>query len=213
MVRKDPVDFFRLFFSPEVIDNIYIQSSLYALYAEQQHHTHKDHLDHHPHAHAHDWVRNPLKRYEIEPLIAILLTMGVLGFPTLRLGSLKYNVPQHKINNYTITMFRSYWSTKWPFSNIMSGRRFELLMSYLHLNDTSQMPDRSDPNHDKLYRIRPFLDRIVSAFSEAYTPSRDIAVDESIIGFKGRLSWIQYMPKKPTKWGIKTWVPVPVIIK
>ena len=113
-------------------------------------------LNHHPHAHAHDWVRNPLKRSEITPLLAILLTMGVLGFPTLRLGSLKYNVSQHKINNYTITMFRSYWSTKWPFSNtifsnIMSGRRFELLMSYLHLNDTSQMPDQSDPNHDKLY--------------------------------------------------------------
>ena len=53
---------------------------------------------------------------------------------------------------------------------------------------------------------RTFLDRIVSAFSEAYTPSRDIAVDESIIGFKGRLSWIQYMPKKPTKWEIKAWV-------
>ena len=68
------------------------------------------------------------------------------------------------------------------------------------------MPDRSDPNHDKLYRIRPFLDRIVSAFSEAHAPSRDIAVDESIIGFKGRLSWIQYMPKNPTKWGIKAWV-------
>ncbi len=28
-------------------------------------------------------------------------------------------------------------------------------------------------------------------------------MDESIIGFKGRLSFIQYMPKKPTKWGIK----------
>ena len=122
--KEGPVDFFRLFFTPEVVDIIYIQSSLYA---EQQHHTHKDYLDHHPHARAHDWVRNPLKRSEIEPLLAILLTMGVLGFLTLRLGSLKYNVPQHKINNYTITMFRSYWSTKWPFgntifSNIMSGR-------------------------------------------------------------------------------------------
>ena len=45
-----------------------------------------------------------MKRNEIEPLLAILLTMGILGFPTLRLGSLKYNVPQHKLINYTITM-------------------------------------------------------------------------------------------------------------
>ncbi len=35
-----------------------------------------------------------------------------------------------------------------------------------------------------------------------------ISVDESIIDFKGRLSFIQYMPKKPTKWGIKARVMV-----
>ena len=56
MVRKDPVDFLRGLFSPEVIDNIYIQSSLYA---EQQHHTHKDHLDHHPHVRAHELGQEP----------------------------------------------------------------------------------------------------------------------------------------------------------
>lgn len=88
----------------------------------------------------------------------------------------------------------------------MSGRRFELLMSYLHLNDTSKMPDRASPEHDKLYKIRPFLDRVVNAFRSVYTPFQSVSVDESIIGFKGRLSWIQYMPKKPTKWGIKAWV-------
>ena len=27
-----------------------------------------------------------------------------------------------------------------------------------------------------------------------------------MISFKGRLSWIQYMPKKPTKWDMKAWV-------
>jgi len=31
-------------------------------------------------------------------------------------------------------------------------------------------------------------------------------VDESMIGFKGRLGFIQYMPKKPTKWGLKAFV-------
>ena len=27
-----------------------------------------------------------------------------------------------------------------------------------------------------------------------------------MIRFKDRLSWIQYMTKKPMKWGIKVWV-------
>ena len=27
-----------------------------------------------------------------------------------------------------------------------------------------------------------------------------------MIGTKGHLSFLQYMPKKPTKWGIKVWI-------
>ena len=87
----------------------------------------------------------------------------------------------------------------------MSGRRFELLLSNLHLNDDLKMPPRDSPNFDKLYKIRPLLDKLVKAFQRHYIPDQNLSIDESIVGFKGRLSWIQYMPKKPTKWGIKTW--------
>ena len=110
---------------------------------------------------------------------------------------------------YNLLICRSYWSSKWPFQNdtfsyIMSGRRFELLMRYLHLNNSEQQPPRSSPDYDKLYKIRPLLDLLIKSFQLVYVPNREIAVDENI--YKGRLSWIQYMPKKPTKWGIKTWV-------
>lgn len=79
-------------------------------------------------------------------------------------------------------------------------------MRYLHLNDSEKQPSRSNDDYDKLYKIRPLLDEVIKEYQSAYTPSQDLAIDESIIGFKGRLSWIQYMPKKPTKWGIKAWV-------
>ena len=36
--------------------------------------------------------------------------------------------------------------------------------------------------------------------------NREVSVDESIISYKGRLSFLQYMPKKPNKWGMKAWV-------
>ena len=111
---------------------------------------------------------------------------------------------------YTYFIHRSYWSTKWPFntnifSDIMSGRRFELIMSFIHLNDSERMPPRESPGYDKLYKIRPLFDMIVKAFQRVYTPRQHLSVDESIISFKGRLSWVQYMPKKPHKWGIKAW--------
>ena len=68
------------------------------------------------------------------------------------------------------------------------------------------MPEQGSSNYDKLYKIRPLLYLIVTAFKSAYIPGKNIAVDESLIEFKGRLSWIQYMLKNPTKWGIKVWV-------
>ena len=79
-------------------------------------------------------------------------------------------------------------------------------MKCIHLNDSSKQPARDSDTYDKLYKIRPLLDKIVHSFKSAYIPRQNISVDESIIGFKGRLSWVQYMPKKPTKKGIKVWV-------
>lgn len=67
------------------------------------------------------------------------------------------------------------------------------------------MPTRGSPDFDKLFKIRPLLDSLVHSFKTHYTPTKWLSIDESIIGFKGRVSWIQYMPMKPTKWGIKAW--------
>ena len=42
-------------------------------------------------------------------------------------------------------------------------------------------------------------------FNECFQVCRDLSVDECMVAFKGRLSFKQYMPAKPTKWGIKIW--------
>lgn len=47
------------------------------------------------------------------------------------------------------------------------------------------------------------LDTIIAPFKSVYMPKAQVSIDERIISFKGRLSFVQYMPKKPTKWGIK----------
>eukprot|EP00112_Aurelia_sp_Birch-Aquarium-sp1_P003705 Seg1416.9 transcript_id=Seg1416.9/GoldUCD/mRNA.D3Y31 product="PiggyBac transposable element-derived protein 4" protein_id=Seg1416.9/GoldUCD/D3Y31 len=38
-----------------------------------------------------------------------------------------------------------------------------------------------------------------------HVPPRDVAIDEAMIAFEGRLGFRQYMPAKPTKYGIKVW--------
>ena len=42
-------------------------------------------------------------------------------------------------------------------------------------------------------------------FTQAYIPGSELAVEEAMIGFKGRYFLKQYLPVKPTKWGIKAW--------
>ena len=88
----------------------------------------------------------------------------------------------------------------------MSSRRFELILRFLHLNNSETQPQRGEPGFDKLYKIRPLLDLLTASFRDCYTPSQFLSVDESMISFKGRLSFLQYLPKKPHKWGMKAWV-------
>ncbi|KAG8234248.1 hypothetical protein J437_LFUL007755 [Ladona fulva] len=43
-------------------------------------------------------------------------------------------------------------------------------------------------------------------FRELYTPERDITIDESLLLYKGRLGWRQYMPQKRATFEIKTFM-------
>ena len=88
----------------------------------------------------------------------------------------------------------------------MKRDRFSLILRFLHLNDSTLYRRKGEPGHDPLYKMRPFIEPLFENFRSCYTLSKEISVDESMIAFKGRLSFIQYMPKKPTKWGMKAFV-------
>ena len=45
-------------------------------------------------------------------------------------------------------------------------------MKYFHLNNSTKMPKHDSNNYDKLYKIGPLLDLIVTAFKSAYTPEK-----------------------------------------
>ena len=99
-----------------------------------------------------------------------------------------------------------HWVTSWPFatatfSSILKRDRFSLIMRFLHLNDSTKYVPKGQPGHDPLYKLRPFVDPLITNFQAAYTLGREVSVDEAMIGFKGRLWFVQYMPKKPTSGG------------
>lgn len=106
---------------------------------------------------------------------------------------------------------RLYWS-KDPLigvpavQKVMSRNRFDKLSKYLHLNNNTNQVPREEPAHDKLFKVRPVLDRVVQCCRMELQPQKDLSVDEAMIKFKGWLGMKQYMPIKPVKWGIKVWV-------
>lgn len=131
----------------------------------------------------------PTNSTEIKVFLGINLLMGLKHLPSMR----------------------DYWSSRRelrdPFiSSCMSRDRFIWILKNIHLNDNSLQPKPSEDNFDKLYKIRPLLDILSDTFISSYKPSKNQAIDESMIKFKGRSSLRQYMPMKPIKRGYKVWI-------
>ncbi|KAM7310590.1 hypothetical protein ISCGN_007498 [Ixodes scapularis] len=56
----------------------------------------------------------------------------------------------------------------------------------------------------RLYKIGPILDQLVEKFQQPYTAQRDICIDESLLLWKGRLGWKQYIPMKRARFGMES---------
>ena len=88
---------------------------------------------------------------------------------------------------------------------IMPVKRYEKLYQYLHVSNRANEPNHQG-NYGKLYKIQPVCTITQNNFKECYKPGKHQAIDEAMIAFKGHLSYIQYLPAKPIKHGIKLWM-------
>lgn len=108
---------------------------------------------------------------------------------------------------------RSYWEKSCDFlwcpviSSIMTRNRYEHIIRCLHVhNDHAATTDRSSGDFDKLVKLRWLLDEIRDRCKGMWNLGNKVTVDEMMVQYKGKYCLIrQYMPKKPTKWGIKVW--------
>lgn len=101
--------------------------------------------------------------------------------------------------------YRMYWAQETQYAPIaerMSRNRFDKLRNFIHINDNSNILNRDHPDYDKLFKIRPLLDKLKQKFSLIENEECQ-SVDEIMIPFKGRSSLKQFMQNKPHKWGIK----------
>ncbi|XP_045194304.1 piggyBac transposable element-derived protein 4-like [Mercenaria mercenaria] len=89
---------------------------------------------------------------------------------------------------------------------VMTCNRYQKLNQYLHVSDRATEPARNQPGYDRLYKVRPIIRHVSANFLDRYTLSREVAVDEAMVRYTGKLSFKQYMPAKPIKRGVKIWM-------
>ncbi|XP_065652956.1 piggyBac transposable element-derived protein 4-like [Hydra vulgaris] len=104
-----------------------------------------------------------------------------------------------------------YWSTDdlyWTpiFSKTMSRDRFKVILKFLHFNNNND-PNLilNDPNRDRLHKVRPFVNMIRERCRKVYSPGQHLSVDESLVLFKDRLHFCQYIKTKRARFGIKVY--------
>ena len=129
----------------------------------------------------------PVTLDEMKAWVSLYLNMGLVTKPNLS----------------------CYWSTdpalNSPFCpSIMPRDRFLQILRYLHFADNTQAPRADSADYNKLYKLQPFLDLVIPKFQQVYKPNRQLAIDETLIKFKGKVHFQQFIPIKPGRFGIKT---------
>ena len=102
-----------------------------------------------------------------------------------------------------VSKIRDYWSTHYTcnipfFRQTFSRDRFLQIFGMLHVGDIQ--------SRAKEKKITPFIDLMSPIIQDNYILGQHIAVDESVISFKGRVSFKQYLKGKPNPWGVKAYV-------
>jgi hypothetical protein len=80
----------------------------------------------------------------------------------------------------------------------MSRIRFELLLANIHFSDNERAA-----NGNRLSKIQPLQNLLILKFQKTFVPNKNVCIGETMIPFRGRLSFRQYIPGKRHKYGVK----------
>lgn len=90
------------------------------------------------------------------------------------------------------------------FADIMTYNRFVLIKRLLHFSDPTDNQTLTN-DEKKLQKIQPVIDHLQKKFCSLYLPRPEIAIDESLLKWQGRLSFAQKIATKAAKVGIKSY--------
>ena len=170
------LDYFTLFMTTELIEMIVVETNRYAAEIRAKV------PDDKPHAQIRSWKE--VNSDSIWRMIALTTAMGITKKPTTD----------------------SYWSTKavWQtkcYASVVSRNRYKVILQSLHFQNNQL----NKPEGDRIWKLRPLYEMLTAKFTSVYVPEQDISIDESLLLYKGRLFFKQYIPNKRSRFGIKSY--------
>lgn len=170
---KSPIDIYKLFVTDEIINKMVEETNKYA-------ETYIQSATLKNASRAKKWI--PTDYNEMCVFMGILITMGLVKLPSIY----------------------CYWSKKSCYRNdyicsLMSRDRFILMLKFWHFSENSSI----NPNSDKLSKIRTSFKLIQDKIFEVLEPGKYLVIDETMIPWRGRLKFRQYIKNKAHSYGIK----------
>ncbi|XP_050351155.1 piggyBac transposable element-derived protein 4-like [Nymphalis io] len=173
---SDQSDLWTIFthiFDEDIIEFMVVETNRYALQTTVN--------DLRPNSRLRRW--KPITGDEMRKFLGVYLLTGVINFPMLenywKKDKLYYHPLLHEIN--------------------MSYNKFALILKCWHFVDNEAPRNEGD----RLYKIQPLIDKLTKNWRKIFTPGERIVVDESMVGFRGRIKFRTYNPQKSHKYGIK----------
>lgn len=97
-----------------------------------------------------------------------------------------------------------YWARDDPlfipiFAEYFTRDRYRNILRYLHFANDAEDENDNDP----LWKIRRLMTNITEKCNIFFKPYKKVVIDESLMLFKGRVKFKQYIPSKRSRFGIK----------
>ena len=117
---------------------------------------------------------------EMRQFCGLLLWMGLVRMPTIDCYWRKSSLYRNNIA-----------------ANTMTRNRFQLMLANWHFADNEEAAG------DRTHKVNALMKALIAKFSDARNPAEDIVIDETMVAFRGRLYFRQYLPGKAHKYGVK----------
>lgn len=177
-ISAEPYDYFRILMDEELLSNIVTETNDYAVNLF---------LAKGCSERARISLWKNLTNEELLTFIGLLYHMG-----TINLNRIQDYWKTHRLFNLKC------------FSEQMGRDRFLGILRCLHFAKNPK-PNQQNPD-DRLYKIRPVLNYFNNKMRQIYYPGKNLCLDESLVLWRGRLVFRQYIANKRHKYGLKLYM-------